>query len=186
MLLYTRIKSPVGRLTLVSDGSRLTAVLWSDEGSLRIKLGPMREERHHPVFVETERQLTEYFRGERTTFEVPIDLNGTPFQVSVWRQLLRIPYGETRSYGHVAVAIGNGSAARAVGLAAGKNPLSIIVPCHRVIGASGTLTGFAGGLATKARLLQLEAAVVPQLRLDDSPTVSNQWTTGPSHSIVSA
>ena len=186
MLLYTQITSPVGRLILVSNGSRLAAVLWPDEESIRIGLGAMREEHHHPVFLETERQLAQYFRGERTTFELPIHLDGTPFQMSVWRQLLCIPYGETRSYGHVAVAVGNGSAARAVGLAASKNPLSIIVPCHRVVGASGTLTGFAGGLETKARLLQLEAAVVPRLRLDASLAAPHQWTTGPSRSIVSA
>ena len=119
----------------------------------------MREESRHPVLIETERQLAQYFGGERRTFQLPIYFHGTPFQKRVWRQLLRIPYGQTRSYGHVAVAVGNGSAARAVGLAAGKNPLSIIVACHRVVGARGSLTGFAGGLETKARLLELEAVV---------------------------
>jgi methylated-DNA-[protein]-cysteine S-methyltransferase len=118
----------------------------------------MREALHHPILCETEHQLTEYFNGKRTTFELPIHLRGTPFQKRVWQQLLRIPYGCTRSYGHLAVAIGNGFASRAVGLANSKNPLSIIVPCHRVIGASGKLTGFAGGLEIKERLLKLEGA----------------------------
>jgi methylated-DNA-[protein]-cysteine S-methyltransferase len=117
----------------------------------------MREDVHHPVLAEAERQLTQYFRGERRTFQLPIRLRGTAFQQRVWQHLLSIPYGQTRSYGQLAVAIGKGSASRAVGLANSKNPLSIIVPCHRVIGASGALTGFAGGLETKARLLTLEA-----------------------------
>jgi methylated-DNA-[protein]-cysteine S-methyltransferase len=160
MLSYTHMESPVGRLKLVASGQKLIAVLWPDDGPLRIRLGEMREGSGHPVLVETERQLAQYFRGERRRFELPIHFHGTAFQHRVWRQLLRIPYGETRSYGHLAVAIGNRLAARAVGLANRKNPLSIIVPCHRVIGASGLLTGFAGGVGTKARLLEFEAVMV--------------------------
>lgn len=159
MLIYTHINSPVGRLKLVAAGSELIAVLWPNDGPLRVRLGEMREGRCHPVLVETERQLGQYFGGERRRFELPIQFQGTPFQNRVWRQLLRIPYGETRSYSHLAVAVGNGSAARAVGLAVSKNPLSIILACHRVVGARGALTGFAGGLETKARLLELEAVV---------------------------
>ena len=102
--------------------------------------------------------MAEYFKGERTTFDVPLQFQGTAFQKRVWQQLLCIPYGHTRSYGQLALAMGNRSASRAVGLANSKNPLSIIVPCHRVIGAAGKLTGFAGGLETKARLLDLEGA----------------------------
>ena len=162
MLLYTHVESPVGRLKVVASNSHLLAVLWPDDRVLRVRMGDMREGRH-PVLVETERQLTQYFRGERRTFELPIHLQGTPFQDRVWRQLLHIPYGHTLSYGQLAVALGNGKAARAVGMAAGKNPLSIIIPCHRVVGASGALTGFAGGLRTKARLLELEAAANPAL-----------------------
>lgn len=165
MLLYKHIESPVGRLKLVASGPNLIAVLWPDEGPLRVRLGDMRDGPGHPVLVETERQLAQYFSGERRRFELPIHFHGTPFQHRVWRQLLRIPYGETRSYGHLAVAIGNRLAARAVGLANRKNPLSIIVPCHRVIGASGLLTGFAGGLETKARLLELEAVMVARPEL---------------------
>jgi methylated-DNA-[protein]-cysteine S-methyltransferase len=158
MRFYKHMDSPVGRLTLVAEGTTLIAVFWPNDRPLRIKLGDMTEDLHHPVLIETERQLTEYFRGERTGFQLPIHLRGTAFQQRVWQELLRIPYGQTRSYSNLAVAIGNGSASRAVGLANSKNPLSIIVPCHRVIGASGRLTGFAGGLETKARLLELEGA----------------------------
>ena len=138
-------------------------MLWPNDRPLRITLDEMREDHHHRVLAAAERQLTQYFKGERTAFDVPIRLNGTDFQTRVWQQLLRIPYGHTRSYGELAAAIGNASASRAVGLANSKNPLSIIVPCHRVIGASGRLTGFAGGLETKAKLLDLERAHGPTL-----------------------
>jgi len=158
MLSYKHMDSPVGRLKLVADGSSLMAVLWTNDKPTRITLGDMQEDPHHPVLCEAECQLTEYFNGERTTFELPLHVRGTPFQKHVWQQLLHIPYGHTRSYGQLALAIGRGSASRAVGLANSKNPLSIVVPCHRVISASGKLTGFAGGIETKARLLKLEGA----------------------------
>ena len=158
MLSSKHMDSPVGRLKLVADESNLIAVLWPNDKPPRIKLDNMREALHNPILCETERQLTEYFNGERTIFELPIHLRGTSFQKRVWQQLLCIPYGCTRSYGHLAIAIGNSLASRAVGLANSKNPLSIIVPCHRVIGASGKLTGFAGGLEIKERLLKLEGA----------------------------
>ncbi len=158
MLSYKHMNAPIGRLKLVADETDLIAVLWPNDRPLRIALGEMEEHLDHPVLEETERQLLQYFEGERTAFDLPIRLRGTAFQNRVWQQLLRIPYGQTRSYGALAVAIGNGSASRAVGLANSKNPLSIIVPCHRVIGASGKLTGFAGGLGTKAKLLELEGA----------------------------
>jgi len=159
MLLYKHMETVVGRLKLVADESNLIAVLWPGETAMRVKLEDMREDARHSVLTEAERQLAEYFEGKRTTFDLPIQLRGTPFQKLVWQQLLRIPYGQTRSYGHLALAIGNVSASRAVGLANSKNPLSIVVPCHRVIGASGKLTGFAGGIETKARLLALEGAL---------------------------
>ena len=101
-------------------------------------------------------QLDEYFAGTRTRFDLPLRLHGTPFQVEVWEQLRRIPYGETISYGELARRVGNANASRAVGLANGQNPLPIVVPCHRVIGANGKLTGYGGGLPIKARLLELE------------------------------
>jgi methylated-DNA-[protein]-cysteine S-methyltransferase len=155
--------TPVGRLKLVADESNLIAVLWPNDMPTRVKLGGMRVDVRHPVLVEAERQLTEYFDGNRTTFDLPIHPCGTDFQKQVWQQLLRIPYGQTRSYGRLAVAIGNSSASRAVGLANSRNPLSIVVPCHRVVGASGKLTGFAGGLETKAKLLKLEGALGHEL-----------------------
>ena len=158
MLTHRFMDSPVGRLKLVADESSLVAVLWPNDGPSRVKLNGTREDRHYPILREAERQLAEYFKGERTAFELPLSLRGTVFQQRVWQQLLRIPYGQTRSYGRLAVELGNESASRAVGLANRQNPLSIIVPCHRVIGASGKLTGFAGGLETKAKLLELEGA----------------------------
>jgi methylated-DNA-[protein]-cysteine S-methyltransferase len=115
------------------------------------------ESPRHSVLLEAERQLAEYFAGTRRTFELPLDFEGTEFQRSVWAALLTIPYGETRSYGQIARQIGRPKAVRAVGAANGRNPLSIVAPCHRVIGASGELTGFAGGLETKEFLLALEA-----------------------------
>jgi methylated-DNA-[protein]-cysteine S-methyltransferase len=158
MLFYKHMVSPIGRLTLVADSAALVAVLWPNDRPSRIKLDEMQEHHQHPVLREATRQLVEYFRGKRTEFDLPFRLRGTVFQKRVWQQLRHIPYGQTRSYGQLARAIGNGSASRAVGLANSKNPLSIIVPCHRVIGASGSLTGFAGGLENKARLLELEGA----------------------------
>lgn len=158
MLTHRFTNSPVGRLKLVADESSLVAVLWPNDGPSRVQLDGTRENLHHPILREADRQLTEYFQGERTAFELPLSLRGTAFQRRVWQQLLRIPYGQTRSYGRLAAEIGNASAWRAVGLANRYNPLSIIVPCHRVIGASGKLTGFAGGLEAKAKLLELEGA----------------------------
>jgi methylated-DNA-[protein]-cysteine S-methyltransferase len=110
----------------------------------------------HPVLVQTERQLNEYFAGRRKEFSLPLDIRGTPFQKHVWEALLAIPFGETRSYGQLAKQLGNPRATRAVGAANGRNPIPIIVPCHRVIGSSGRLTGFGGGLETKALLLGIE------------------------------
>jgi methylated-DNA-[protein]-cysteine S-methyltransferase len=110
----------------------------------------------HPVIRETLRQLAEYFRGERTEFDLPLDPKGTGFQSAVWRALLEIPYGETCSYGDLARAIDRPAAVRAVGAANGSNPIAIIIPCHRVIGASGKLVGYGGGLPMKRMLLDLE------------------------------
>jgi len=159
MMYFKHMDSTIGRLKLVADDASLVAVLWPNDNPTRVKLGTMVEDLHHPILCEAQRQLTEYFTGERTSFELPLHFHGTAFQKRVWQQLLEIPYGRTRSYGHLAKAIGNGSASRAVGLANRTNPISIIVPCHRVIGASGKLTGYAGGLETKARLLELEGAL---------------------------
>ena len=158
MLTHIVIDSPVGRLKLVADRSSLLAVLWPNDGPSRVKSDETCEDLHHPILREAERQLSEYFGRKRKTFELPMRFIGTAFQTRVWQHLLTIPYGQTRSYGHLAAALGMGAAARAVGRANSKNPLSIIVPCHRVVGVSGKLTGFAGGLETKATLLELESA----------------------------
>jgi len=150
------IWSPVGELTLVADESGLAAILWEDDKPDRVRLGALTEKADHPVLVETELQLGEYFAGERRTFDVPLSFAGTDFQKRVWAALLAIPFGETRSYGEIADQLGNPGASRAVGAANGRNPISIIAPCHRVVGSNGKLTGFAGGLEAKAFLLDLE------------------------------
>jgi methylated-DNA-[protein]-cysteine S-methyltransferase len=153
---YKVMESPVGQLKLVANGSKLSAILWENDKPNRVRLGAMQEAEDSPVLAETERQLHEYFAGKRNRFELELDFAGTEFQKKVWAALLTIPFGETRSYGEIAVQIGSPKAVRAVGAANGKNPISIIAPCHRVIGASGALTGFAGGLDIKKLLLSLE------------------------------
>jgi methylated-DNA-[protein]-cysteine S-methyltransferase len=154
---YKVIDSPVGKLKLVASADGLAAILWGRDDPTRVPLGPCVESSEHPLLVETEQQLREYFEGKRRTFSLALHFRGTVFQKQVWQALLTIPYGETRSYGQIATQIGRASAARAVGAANGRNPISIIAPCHRVIGSDGKLTGFAGGLDIKERLLALEA-----------------------------
>ena len=156
MLSSKSFASPVGRLTLVAGEAGLVAILWENEDPKRVPLGPAEGDAGRPILREAERQLSDYFAGRRTVFDLPLDFRGTAFQRAVWGELLKIPYGETRSYGEIAWAIGSPSAVRAVGAANGRNPISIVAPCHRVIGASGKLTGFAGGLEAKAFLLDLE------------------------------
>jgi methylated-DNA-[protein]-cysteine S-methyltransferase len=151
------IDSPVGQLKLVASDKGLAAILWKDENPRRVRLGSLAEDPDNPFLVETERQLGAYFAGRLKTFTVPLDFRGTEFQKSVWKALLTIPFGETRSYAQIARQIGRPTAARAVGAANGRNPISIIAPCHRVIGSTGALTGFAGGLAAKERLLAIES-----------------------------
>jgi len=153
---YKTMDSMVGKLTLVATDKGLAAVLWENDNPRRVRLGPVAENKKHPVLMEAETQLDEYFAGKRNRFSVKLDPKGTEFQNKVWDALRTIPFGETRSYGEIAKQIGNTKAMRAVGAANGRNPISIIVPCHRVIGASGRLTGFAGGLAIKEQLLSLE------------------------------
>lgn len=153
---YTLMDSPVGRLTLVARGECLAAVLWQNERENRVRLGELQRDDQHPLLQETARQLGDYFAGRRQQFELPLDFQGTEFQREVWAALLTIPFGETRSYAQIAQQIGRPQAVRAVGAANGRNPISIIAPCHRVIGASGSLTGFAGGLPVKQQLLSLE------------------------------
>ena len=151
---YTTIESPVGPLLLAGDDGGLRTV--SFESSKRAaKVQPDWKEDKAP-FAEVIRQLQAYFRGELKDFDLPLALEGTEFQVRVWRNLQAIPYGETISYGQLAQRIGNPRAVRAVGLANGCNPIPIIIPCHRVIGSDGSLTGFGGGLPNKKKLLALE------------------------------
>ena len=155
-LFYKFADTPVGKLKLVASDRGLVAILWENDRPHRVRLSELVENPQHPILIETERQLAEYFAGKRQDFDISLDMRGTPFQKNVWEALLAIPFGETRSYGQLARQLGNPNATRAVGAANGRNPISIIVPCHRVIGSSGSLTGFAGGLDTKSRLLDLE------------------------------
>lgn len=169
---YKIVKSPVGALKLVASDQGLAAILWENDNPKRVRLNIVGEDRDHPVLLETERQLAEYFAGTRKSFTVTLDFTGTEFQKKVWQALLAIPFGQTRSYGEIAKSLGNAKAMRAVGAANGKNPISIIAPCHRVIGSAGQLTGFAGGLAVKAWLLDMErgspasATTIPRTLFD--------------------
>lgn len=151
-------QSPVGPLGLIASDVALVAVLWPEEkdGRVRFASDPVEGEAT-ALLTDTAQQLDEYFDGERRTFDLPLDLRGTEFQQLVWRSLSEIPYGETSTYGKQAAAIGRPSAVRAVGTANGRNPLSIVLPCHRIVGADGKLAGFAGGLETKRWLLDHEA-----------------------------
>lgn len=154
--MWTVIDSPVGPLRLVEQEGAITAIEFSP---FRDHDGRPRGRRadDEPVLVDTARQLREYFAGERTDFDLPLSPAGTPWQRDVWDQLLKIAYGETASYGEIAARLGKTNAAsRAVGYANGSNPIPIVIPCHRVIGANGTLTGYAGGIERKQALLELE------------------------------
>lgn len=154
------MESPLGPLRLVANNRGLAGVLWPIERIGRVNLIPQKEDPNHPILLQAESQLAEYFAGIRMSFDLPLDFKGTPFQKAVWEYLVRIPFGETRSYGDVASDLGRPKAVRAVGGANGRNPISIIAGCHRVIGAKGALTGFAGGLAAKSFLLSLEKKTV--------------------------
>ena len=150
---YTTYDSPVGMLTLVASDAGLQAVWWPDD--TRAKPTGDRDDTH-PVLLLTRTQLDEYFDGRRRVFDLPLDPSGTPFQQKVWEVLRGIPYAETITYGEQARRLGDVRKARAVGAANGRNPISIIVPCHRVIGSTGALTGFAGGMDAKGWLLTFE------------------------------
>ena len=149
---YSTLTTPIGELLLTAD----------DDGALTGVNLPNRHpdpagwERDDELLADARRQLTEYFAGERTAFDLPLRPAGAPFQLRVWEALMRIPYGETASYGELARELGHPTAARAVGAANGRNPIAIVVPCHRVIGSNGSLTGYAGGLECKRALLDLE------------------------------
>jgi methylated-DNA-[protein]-cysteine S-methyltransferase len=156
-LFYQEMASPLGTLKLIANANALVAVRFESEPPNRLALDAPRAAPHHPVLMEAERQLSDYFSSKRYAFELPLAPHGTVFQKQVWRHLMRIPFGKTTSYGAIASSVGQPRSPRAVGAACGKNPLAIVVPCHRVLGANGALTGFAGGLDAKAKLLALEA-----------------------------
>ena len=158
---YTTFESPVGPLLLTGDSNALQSV--SFECSKRAASPQADWKQNKAVFGEVIRQLEAYFSGELKEFQLPLAMAGTEFQLRVWEALRVIPYGETISYAQLAVRIGNSNATRAVGLANGRNPIPIIVPCHRVIGSDGSLMGFGGGLATKKKLLELEQKQLPLL-----------------------
>ena len=151
------LDSPIGVLTLVASAAGLTHVLFEGQDPVDVGLpGDLPESADNPTLEAAAAQLGEYFAGDRREFDLPLDLRGTDFQVDAWWALATVPYGETRSYGEQADAIGRPGAFRAVGAANGRNPIPVILPCHRIVGADGSLTGFAGGLDTKRRLLNLE------------------------------
>ena len=163
MLEYKKLKTPVGKMVLVADQKAIVMFGWEDffakeaSNKEQSKWGEMKPNSKNTIIAKAEKQLEEYFKGKRKSFDLPLAPEGTEFQKSVWRELSKISYGETISYGEQAKRIGKPKAMRAVGGANGKNPIAIIVPCHRVIGANGTLTGFGGGLKAKTYLLELES-----------------------------
>jgi methylated-DNA-[protein]-cysteine S-methyltransferase len=161
---YTIVPSPVGALKLVASDDGLGAILWENDNPRRVRLNIVARDDSHPILLETGRQLRDYFAGRRKAFALKLDFAGTEFQKAVWQALLTIPFGETRTYAQVAEQIGSPKAVRAVGAANGKNPISIVAPCHRVIGSTGELTGFAGGLEAKVLLLRLEGARAKPIR----------------------
>jgi methylated-DNA-[protein]-cysteine S-methyltransferase len=153
---FKTVSSPLGDLKVVASDHGLIAILWPNDDPRRVRVGDVVERPDHPVLRHAEQQLQEYFAGTREAFDIDLDFVGTPLQKSVWEQLLAIPFGETRSYAQIADAIGNAKAVRAVGAATGRNPISIVAPCHRVIGSDGSMTGFAGGVEAKRTLLSHE------------------------------
>jgi len=154
-MIYRHLESPVGRLMVAGEDRETVSLIGFPEGKARIE--PAADwEKDDGAFGELARQLGEYFGGTRRSFDVKLAAQGTPFQLAVLEELRRIPYGETRSYGDIAERLGKPKAVRAVGAANGRNPLPIVIPCHRVVGANGDLTGFGGGIETKRFLLSLE------------------------------
>lgn len=156
-LICSTMDSPVGTLRLYVSDAGLRAILWPDEREGRVTFEEDVVDGQHPVLTETAAQLEAYIAGDRDDFDLPLDPTGTEFQRDVWEALLEIPYGETRTYGELADRLERPGAARAVGAATGRNPISIVIPCHRLVGSSGALTGFAGGIDTKRWLLDHES-----------------------------
>ncbi|EFK57119.1 methylated-DNA--[protein]-cysteine S-methyltransferase [Sphingobacterium spiritivorum] len=153
---YKDMPSVLGVIRLVATDAGLAAILWEGEDYTRTKLSVPERNDQNPILLKTEQQLTEYFAKTRTTFDIPLDFSGTEFQKKVWKALLNVPFGKTITYGGLAKILGDIKAVRAVGGALNKNPVAIIVPCHRIVGATGKMVGFAGGIANKTILLNLE------------------------------
>ncbi|SUJ31001.1 Methylated-DNA--protein-cysteine methyltransferase, constitutive [Sphingobacterium spiritivorum] len=153
---YKDMPSILGIIRLVATDAGLAAILWEGEDYTRTKLSAPERNDQNPILLKTEQQLTEYFAKARTTFDIPLDFSGTEFQKKVWKALLNVPFGKTITYGGLAKIVGDIKAVRAVGGALNKNPVAIIVPCHRIVGATGKMVGFAGGIANKTILLNLE------------------------------
>lgn len=156
MIDYTRAETPLGTITLAARDDRLIGAWFEGQKYFPVIDANWRHSPGHPLLSRATQQLQDYFQGRHSEFDLPIAFHGTDFQKRVWQSLLDIPHGETRTYGELARRLGNPSAMRAVGAAVGRNPLSVIVPCHRVLGAKGSLTGYAGGVERKSRLLFLE------------------------------
>lgn len=158
MLVERTLDSPLGVLRLIGSDAGLRAVLWPNDREGRVTFEEEPQVGEHPILERAAQQIEEYIADERTDFDIPLDPIGTDFQRSVWVGLQDIPFGKTRSYGDLAADLARPGAARAVGAAAGRNPISIIIPCHRLVGSSGSLTGFAGGIDSKRWLLDHEAS----------------------------
>ena len=156
---YDVMNSPVGDLTIITSAEGLHAILWDtdhDNSKYQEIISHLVQSKDEKIILKTKKQLDEYFQGKRKTFDLPLVLNGTDFQIQAWQQLIKIPYSKTISYAEQAERIGNKNKARAVGMANGLNPIPIVIPCHRVIGSNGSLVGFAGGIDKKTILLNLE------------------------------
>jgi methylated-DNA-[protein]-cysteine S-methyltransferase len=162
---YSMIQSELGNLMLVTDGSALTGLYFAGCDHVPASRKHWKRNDQHPVLQLAAGQLGEYFAGKRTRFSVPLRLNGTEFQESIWREIARVPYGQTITYSELAGRAGASQAVRATGTTTGRNPISIIVPCHRIVGKDGAMCGFAGGLERKRRLLELENTDLPQATL---------------------
>ena len=156
-MISKRFNTKIGILTAYAENDKLVAIEWPAETRAPLSLAQYTEKESDDFLCLVEDQIKEYLQGERKEFDIPFKMQGSSFQKAVWKELLKIPYGETRTYGEIAKALGNPNASRAVGAANGRNPLSIVVPCHRVIGANGSMTGFAGGVSLKKKLLSFEA-----------------------------
>jgi methylated-DNA-[protein]-cysteine S-methyltransferase len=157
---YTVIDSPIGKLSLTADGAQLTSINFAHDNGRAMIDDAWIHDGADPVLAQARAQLDEYFAGRRTMFDLPLAPAGTAFQQAVWRALQRVPFGATSTYGRLAADLGRPTGARAVGSAVGANPIPVVIPCHRIIGKDGSLTGFAGGLPRKTTLLQLEGVLL--------------------------